>query len=670
MKNIHILITALILFIAHLGFAQLPNIGLELKNASVSTQGNVLTISTGKAEGKWQWTGNGFVSIGFKNLEDGREWATKDARHLADWDLRIFDGKPELKSLKADVSTDEDFTSEHIRIVAEMEYPMAVEQYPSSKLGVRFEIWAYPDAPGFRTQLFVQGKGQWVGPGIASSDDYRADYLPMSFEGLARQSIGFYNNHDGRNSDNQDFVDNDLIDSEFSGNETYEKASILFMYDKDGGVGFVKESHKVVNKTGVNTGVFRSNKNGLESTGWGLSLADIRRGEYSPCWANWRICWSGGEDEKQLAIKMFDRIRFPIKKEDVVITTNVWGGGQGSAGAKESNIIKEINSCADLGIDVVQIDAGWSDRDRTSETWEPSLKQYPTGWDNIMNLAKEKDVKMGIWNTCESINKYPDRLIGLNDAGFLYYKVDISSWNTYRIINEITNNVRNMGLHSNHKARINWDVTHKGLRVGYLFNREYGNLFLQNRRLDMERNMDENEAGNHTYFPRRILKDQWSFAPYLNLNQIMINVQTTEFVRFSNARQYGDVYSFAITMMSAPLFFTETWRYSQKDRDAVRELISVYKKYREDLYNGYAFSIGDRPDDTSWTGFQNYHPDENIGYLTLFREIDNKDKKKKIQLHFIKGKTLAIEDLITGKKKNYQVDNNGFVEFTMETPAS
>jgi hypothetical protein len=150
----------------------------------------------------------------------------------------------------------------------------------------------------------------------------------------------------------------------------------------------------------------------------------------------------------------------------------------------------------------------------------------------------------------------------------------------------------------------------------------------------------------------------------------MINVQTTEFVRFSNARQYGDVYSFAITMMSAPLFFTETWRYSQKDRDAVRELISVYKKYREDLYNGYAFSIGERPDDTSWTGFQNYHPDEEFGYMTLFREIDNKDKKKKIQLHFIKGKTLAIEDLITGKKKNYQVDDEGFVEFSMEDPAS
>ncbi|MEX0981146.1 MAG: hypothetical protein WD577_04195 [Bacteroidales bacterium] len=40
---------------------------------------------------------------------------------------------------------------------------------------------------------------------------------------------------------------------------------------------------------------------------------------------------------------------------------------------------------------------------------------------------------------------------------------------------------------------------------------------------------------------------------------------------------------------------------------------------------GSLFALGDRPDDTSWTGFQNYHPNENIGYLTLFREIDNKE---------------------------------------------
>jgi hypothetical protein len=152
----------------------------------------------------------------------------------------------------------------------------------------------------------------------------------------------------------------------------------------------------------------------------------------------------------------------------------------------------------------------------------------------------------------------------------------------------------------------------------------------------------------------------------------MFNVHVTDLVnhKYSNAYLYGDVYSFAIAMMCTPLYFTETWRFAPEDRAPVRELISIYKAHRDELYKGYVFALGDRPDDTSWTGFQNYHPEKDFGYLTLFREIDNKDKKKRIQLHFIKGKTLAIEDLITGKKKNYKVDNKGYVEFTMKDPAS
>ncbi len=174
-----------------------------------------------------------------------------------------------------------------------------------------------------------------------------------------------------------------------------------------------------------------------------------------------------------------------------------------------------------------------------------------------------------------------------------------------------------MEKYSNHKALVNWDVTHKGLRVGHLFNREYGNLFFQNRRLPFASEGMGKES--HTYVPRRILKDQWRGADYLNLNQIMFNVQTTEYVHpdVSNARLYGDVWSFAISMMSAPLFFTETWRYSPEDRAAVKDLISIYKKHRNDLYKGYVFSIGQVPGDEVWTGFQNYHPDERfrLSYL-------------------------------------------------------
>jgi hypothetical protein len=256
----------------------------------------------------------------------------------------------------------------------------------------------------------------------------------------------------------------------------------------------------------------------------------------------------------------------------------------------------------------------------------------------------------------------------LNDFGFLYYKIDIGTWSTYEMLRELTGHARELAIHSNHRAKVNWDVTHKGLRVGYLFNREYGNLFLQNRRLAME---GRNNEGS-TYVPRRILKDQWTAADYLNLNQIMFNVQTTEHVdvKYSNARLYGDVYSFAIAMMSSPLFFTETWRYSPEDREVVKQMISIYKKVRGDLYQGYVFSLGERPNDSSWSGFQNYHPEKDFGYITLFREIDNRETKKSLQLKFLKDKKLMIENLVNGEKKTVTTDANGFTEFEINEPAS
>ena len=234
---------------------------------------------------------------------------------------------------------------------------------------------------------------------------------------------------------------------------------------------------------------------------------------------------------------------------------------------------------------------------------------------------------------------------------------------------DLTQNVRNLIKHSGNKSVVNWDVTHKGLRVGYLFNREYGNLFLQNRRLQMD---GRKKSSSHAYVPRRILKDQWLFAPYLNLNQMMFNVQTTELVlpEYSNASLYGDVYSFAIAMMSSPLFFTETWRYSTESRESMKQIIGIYKEHRNSLYKGYVFSLGERPNDYSWTGFQNYHPDKNIGYLILFRELLNEKEKESIQLKFLKNETIELEDLMSGEKTKIIVDENGYTAFTIDKQAS
>jgi hypothetical protein len=139
---------------------------------------------------------------------------------------------------------------------------------------------------------------------------------------------------------------------------------------------------------------------------------------------------------------------------------------------------------------------------------------------------------------------------------------------------------------------------------------------------------------------------------------------------YSNAHLCGNLYSFAIAMMSSPLFFQETWKYNPEVREPLRNIISIYKKHCVEMNNCYVFPIGDLPNDASWTGFQNYNPETSTGYLTIFREINNAQSGKTIKLKFLSGKSVELENLLTGETQTIKVDANGNALFSMANPAS
>ena len=120
--------------------------------------------------------------------------------------------------------------------------------------------------------------------------------------------------------------------------------------------------------------------------------------------------------------------------------------------------------------------------------------------------------------------------------------------------------------------------------------------------------------------------------------------------------------------MSSPIFFQETHYYSKKAREEIRPLLNIYKKYREDMYKGYVFPIGDEPDNQSWTGFQNYNPDLKTGYLTIFRELHNKEKSKNIELKFFENKRIELLNLLTGDKTVMNQEGSTIL-FTSKEPA-
>ncbi|PCE65799.1 hypothetical protein B7P33_00385 [Sediminicola luteus] len=634
----------------------------KFKSAEAYTQGNVLTVTTGTFERTWELTENGLVTRTLAS--DGAFEILGDIPEMVDWKLPGIlnpNAPGQLISLSANAANDQDFTNEHLEISAEFDYP-------EQGIRLKYVIWAYPDAPGLRTQLFLKKNSDDL-PFTDQEEKGRAEYLPLAHTDQTHQLIGYYNDTQHRNTHANEILKDSLLNGQFY----QDWANIVVLRQENKGVMLVQESHKCVNQAGIFTGGYLLDSLGLSATGLGIDHEHITE-NYRPLWAYWTIGFQGDTTELQTALKRFDRMRYPIDpKRDIYIMANNWGTGssgeQSKFASREENILKEIESQKDLGIDLQQVDDGWQGLDYNNWDYVASASNatygtydvYPEGWKNIKKAAATSGLRLGLWAASHIPGE--DLLKHFKSGGFTSYKLDFANLNTYDKFHDFVNKVRTFILATDHKVRVNWDVTENPARIGYFFGREYGNIYLENRKPKTPENV--------IYKPYLVLRDAWQVARYTNLNKFQVSIQNIEMVdrNGSDAYLHNHPYSVAIALMGSPIFFQETQYYSQEARDQIRPLITAYRKHRHAMYQGYVFPIGDTPDNASWTGFQNHNFNSNDGYLTLFRELNNRDNEHAVQLHLLKGKQIILTDLMTQETVTKQVDTNGWIQFSMDTPA-
>ncbi len=636
------------------GSGPFPEAHFTLAAAEARAGGNILIIDTGVVRRHWIWTRSGLLTTGFRHHPTGREWAGLESQSGADWDHPGLLG-PEsdarlLRFTLRPVRFDP-FTSDRVEAVARIEYPDA-------RLLLEYVIWAYPNAPGIRTQLRAKALSGFDASTPTPQEPPAADTLPVKADGLNRRAIGYYNHTQRRNTRETEILREDISPE----GALYDWASILCLEDAGDGVCLLKESHKCVNQTGVDTGDFRLNEHGLRSTGWGPALADLLEHRFRDCWASWAIAYSGGDQGRQFAIKELDRARYPVDPHrDIYIMANTWGSGAEKAesleASREENILRQIESCRDLGIDVQQIDDGW--QGNQYKTWFPVEERYPEGWKNVREAAREAGVKLGLWAAWvigpDALHRTYDR------GGFNSYKIDFANLDTYDKLEDLVGKMRGLIEHSGHTVRVNWDVTENPPRVGYYYARDLGNVYLENRKPLLPAHV--------VYVPYLVLRDAWHVAHYTNLNRFQITVQNIDRVNreVSNAYQHNHPYAVAITLMGSPIFFQETTYYSQEARDQIRPLLAIYKDHRQAMYRGYVFPIGAEPDDASWTGFQNHDAKAGSGYLTVFRELECRQEEGEFRLWFVAGRTIRLTDLIGGDEREMTVPKDGVIRFTLDS---
>lgn len=664
MKNTSIIILILSFFGSCTG-DRLPNLDLAYENAKVFTEGDQLIISTGQLKRVYQLTGHGLATTGLWHISSSNAWVDTSPG-FCDW--QIGESTPgNLLSLQARVSDDEKFTNKHILVEAEFEYP-------AKQVIIKYTAWVYPGAYGLRTQLQLKAmpgystRGERFATGI--TETLRLSKMPGEVTAFGLMQ-GIKTNMEER-----------LLRESRSGfaDQKIDWASGLILSTDDAGIILVKESNKSTSlrhEGDVATGDFEIKDGVVTLSGAGMFPSDLQEDKYTSAWANWIVLYAGDTGHANLALKQFDRLRYPVHpSRDMFMMANTWGSEDMPTecifAAREENVLKEIESVADLGIDILQIDEGWQNNEWLPASHSREFQRikfiksdypvYPEGWVNVRRKADLLGVKLGLWAAWTIPG---DKLRSNYDSGnFASFKLDFANLNSAEKRDNLMNKARDLIKYSNYNTIVNWDVTEIAPRAGYFYGREYGNIYLENRKINTARE-------NVMYVPYKVLRDAWLLSKYVNLNKFQVTVQNIDMAgdrTKTDAHLHNHPYVVAIALMSSPIFFQETHYYTKEAREQIKPLLATYKKHREEMYRGYVFPIGDEPNNSSWTGFQNHHVENNTGYLLIFRELNNNEASKEIALKYIKDAGLKLTNLMTNETRRVKM-NGDLVKFDIDQPA-
>lgn len=678
---------------------EFPSVSYKLEEARVFTKNDSLFVNTGKIERKWEWTGSGLVTRHIKDIVNGKIYSNAQKAIQCDWNLQVSgidndkkkgekgitgsdwnwlkkDATPpqaELISMDVKPNDDDGFTNKHIEVVTHI-------RYTSLNLEVQHIIWVYPGATGIRTQLRIKGlqgfdpekfpKADTVTKYYGSTQPVpgaRAEFLPLNYTKKNQRIYwGYYNDPGNRHDQSMDMLKEETIAGypifQIESNNWASGVGVDY-----GGYGIcaIKESPKTVNQASHNTGSFFSGTNGLMITGLGLLPYEVSTDRFRECWANWTLVYSGGNDGMQLAVKRFDRTRYPAFAErDLFILSNTWGPGDplGQQFTEESFILKEIPALASLGVDVLQIDDGWQGSGLGPGS-KDFLPKYQDGWKRIKEASDKYGVKIGLWVSIQNA-EIPHMISNLDQLGFVTWKVDFDHLSDRKDFEDRTNSYRHLMKHAWMKTQFSLCPEYDNFRYGWYYAKEYGSIYFQN--------VQEALPEHLTLVPYHVLRQHWLMSKYFNSNKLQVMLQNPKRTNreYSDAFMHSHSYCFAMGLPFIPCFFQSAQFLDDEGQKEIKDLISLYKKYREDMFGCYTFPIGEVPSNDSWSGFQMVDENEREGYLLLFRELHNTESQKDISLKFLANRTVRLTNLETGMVTQQKVSEDGTAGFKLENPAS
>lgn len=323
---------------------------------------------------------------------------------------------------------------------------------------------------------------------------------------------------------------------------------------------------------------------------------------------------------------------------------NNWGGGNKGENVSEAFVLKEIDSAAELGIDIVQIDDGWqkfspADTRIYDENgnytyyhrfddgfWDVNTEKFPRGIRPIADYARTRKVRIGLWFAPDSRNCFAnfERDIAVlkkayTEWGVRFFKLDMVVLNSLsdrdRYV-EFLNTMRAFG----DDLELQLDVTGTISRLGYVDGARFGRLFVENRYC----------CHSQTYYPHLTLGNLWRLAHYIPAQCLQMEVPDI----LQGADQYAPDdflapnrctmdYVFASIMVSNPLYWMEIQHLDDKEREDLRKIVPVWNREKGALSACDIQPVGCEPNGASVTGF--LAVSDLCSYVIAIRELSEED---------------------------------------------
>ncbi len=614
---------------------------------TVTLEDDILTLANTRIERRFVWNGGNLKGLDITNVESGQRWTlASETPDIAPFGahLQIDEEKAGKGTLRVRKVLATPITPAHVK--AEIEFS-------AGALDVRRTCRIFENVPAIGCTLSFKGKAGILG----NSDNADTSRQMIETAKPGAISLGLAIEHLALPKTRWRFEavkfrvatdHNDWLVDEDDG-EIYRRPQkipgniIRFEDPVDGGQIFIiKHAPVGADQVAYPGHDFVVSDGSVQVVGSGVVPAALNARTWQEAYAVSVGVADSGRYAGLMAMREHQETwRTYNHDRDGMILMNTWGDRNRDASLNEAFVFKELQAASKLGVSHFQLDDGWQVGlsknsakkagalwdNWTAAAWEPHPERFPRGLMPVVERARDHKIEIGLWFNPTSHDEYAtwerdaDTLIGLYERyGIRIFKIDgietptrLAEENLGRFFRKVYDATSGMVV-------FNVDVT-AGRRLGYIHPlNAYGNIFVENRYTDW---------GN--YYPYRTLRNLWSLSAYVPpqfLQMEFLNI-------WRNGDKYpaGDPfspsrvsfeYAFAVTMMAQPLAWLEASALPPEALEAA-DTIKKYRALAPKIHAGRIMPIGERPNGSSWTGFQSISEGGDTGYMLLFREANDRE---------------------------------------------